>query len=448
MSITISGEIGYSNRTKAAFLIPTGGQADGKRITVPAEKDINSSQPWAYWGTNNDLPIKMAKDIEEVGVLTAGLDGKARIAVGKGPAPFLLANVDTDGKEELEYVNDSEINDWFELNDTFNYSYLGSYDHFAYGWTPTQLLLSRDRKKINRIKRTDSVTARLEKRSKTSGLIENIYLNWDWECNNSFPSEYIKKIPVLEEGAEFFDIIERSSGYEFAIINRQLRNGKQYYPPPLWYSTKKWVDIAKAIPAMKMAMFNNQMTIKYVVTISQNYWTRIHKQWASFTTQQRQDIIDAKLDEIDKYLSGNENQYKSIFANSYVDPVTKTETADIKIDVLDDKVKDGKLLPDGSAATSEILFALMINPALFGAGAPDGAYSKNPGGSNIREEYMKQIMMLESERRMNARPLNVVKHYNGWAKRLETNGKRLVFRYPSGLLTTLDTGKSTKPEIV
>jgi hypothetical protein len=199
---------------------------------------------------------------------------------------------------------------------------------------------------------------------------------------------------------------------------------------------------------MKTAMFNNQMTIKYLVTISGAYWKRVHKKWDSFTVEKRKEIMDTKLDEIDKYLSGNENQYKSIFANSYIDPVTKQEIADIKIEVLDDKVKDGKLLPDSAAANSEILFALQINPALFGAGQPQGAYANNAGGSNIRESSMVQLMLLEWERRQNLKTFNVVKKYNGWDKRLETGGKRLVFRYPSGLLTTLDTGKSTKPEVM
>jgi hypothetical protein len=77
-------------------------------------------------------------------------------------------------------------------------------------------------------------------------------------------------------------------------------------------------------------------------------------------------------------------------------------------------------------------------------------------------------MLLEPERRENMRPFELVKRYNGWDKRLElertvfaatpsgntatlTQKKmmpRLVFRYLSGVLTTLDTGKSTKPEVV
>jgi hypothetical protein len=389
----------------------------------------------------------MSCDIQECGVLNAALDAKARIAVGKGPQPFFMINIDTEGKEEFEFVKDPEIHDWLEHNDSYGFSMNSCYDLFGYGWTPSQMILSRDRKKINRIKRTDVVESRLARKDE-AGNIKKLYIADDWKCITNISTDYVKEVPILHEGDELGDLLDRTSGYEFSIINRQLRNGKGYYPPPLWYSTKKWVDIAKAVPGMKTAMFNNQMTIKYLVTISGTYWKRIHKKWDTFTAEKRKQIMDDKLDEIDEYLSGNNNQYKSIFANSYIDPITKEEIADIKIEVLDDKVKDGKLLPDSAAANSEILFALQINPALFGAGQPQGAYANNAGGSNIRESYMVQLMLLEWERRQNARIFNLVKHYNGWSKRLETDGKRLVFKYPSGLLTTLDTGKSTKPEVM
>lgn len=467
MSITIKDGIGYSTKTKAAFLFPTGENADGKRFSSPAEKTQNAGRPWADWGVSNDLPLSMAKDIENCGVLSAALDAKSRIAVGKGIMPHLLLNMDKEGKEELEYVNDPEIHDWMENNNSFKYSLNNVYDKCGYGWNVTQLLLSRNRKKINRIRRTDVANARLEKRDRKTGVISQVFICDEWDQSPSADSEYVSKIALLEEDSEYMDLLDRTANFEFAVINRQLRNGRGYYPPPLWYSAKSWVDIAKSVPSMKKAMFNNQMTIKYLVTISQGYWRRIHTQWDSFTAQKRQDIIDAKLSEIDRYLSGTENQYKSIFANSYIDPVTKQEIADIKIDVLDDKVKDGKLLPDSAAGNSEILFANMVNPALMGAGQPGGAYSNNAGGSNIRESYLTQLMMLESERRDSAKIFGIVKQYNGWSERLEVSRTmvsmgpapaatnlekkitpRLVFRYPSGLLTTLDTGKSTKGEVL
>lgn len=447
MSVVMSGGIGYSSRSRAAYTMSgTSVNQDGSLYSVPKERSQDNTL-WAKWGHDNLLPNRMADDIEKCGVLSAGLDAKARIACGRGILPFFLVNVDKEGKEELQYCNDSEIHDWLELNDAFTLTYDRCYDKYGYGWSPLQLLLNRGRTKINRIKRTDVVETRLEKKNNW-GIVNNLYLCANWCDFSAWNADYMRKVPILEEGNELLDLQDRSSGYEFAIIDRQLRNGRGYYPPPLWYATKAWVDIAKSIPAMKKAMFENQMTIKYVVTISADYWKRQYKSWDSFTIEKQEQLRQDKLDEIDEYLSGTENQYKSIFANNYIDPVTKVATSDIKIDVLDDKVKDGKLLPDSSAAVSEILFAIMVNPALMGAGQPGGAYANNAGGSNIRESYLTQIMLLEAERRMNARVFDIVKKYNGWSKRLETAGKRLVFRYPANVLTTLDTGKSTKGEIV
>jgi hypothetical protein len=367
-------DIGYSSRTKAAYIVPTGGSADGKATVSTPQIKSQDSLVFAPWGTNNDLPIKMAQDIEGCGVLSAGLDIKARIAIGKGPMPALLVNVDKEGKEELEWVDDSEIHDWMELNDCFNMSLNTMYDKLTYGWNAYQMLLSRDRKKINRVKRTDVYSVRLEKPK--GGYINNIYINSDWELNlNMNDADYVKKVYLLEEDNEINELLQLNAGYEFAMINRQLRNGKQFYPTALWYSAKGWVDQAKSIPKLKNALMNNQITVKYLITISEQYWRRIHKLWDTYTPEKKQEVIKTKLDEIDKYLAGVDNQYKSITAMKYVDPVTKVEVSDITIEVIDDKIKDGKLLPDSQAGNSEILFALQINPALVGAGQPGGAYS-------------------------------------------------------------------------
>jgi hypothetical protein len=475
MSIEFVQDIGYSSRTNAAYIVPqTGGDSTARpNISVPKETNPNPT-PYAYWGTNNDLPIKMGEDIEACGVLYAGLDAKARIAVGKGPKPFLLTNVDKEGKEDLEAVLDREIGDWMDVNDSFSLSINSMFDKLGYGWNAYQVLLSRNRQRINRVFRTDVYTCRLEKMDK-NGFINNLYIGSDWQYNTSVESDYIKKVPLLEQSNEFAELSSLNAGYEFSMINRQLRNGKIYYPSVLWHAAKGWVDQAKSIPKLKNALMNNQITVKYLITISEQYWRRIHKMWDTYGPEKKQQVIKDKLDEIDKYLAGVDNQYKSITAMKYVDPVTKVEVSDITIEVIDDKIKDGKLLPDSQAGNSEILFALQINPALVGAGQPGGAYSNNAGGSNIREAYLVQMMMTEWERQDGIKILNLVKNYNGWADRLEvertmvampepsapgqqpaqdirhTEKKitpRLVFRHPSGLLTTLDTGKSTKGEVL
>jgi hypothetical protein len=151
-------------------------------------------------------------------------------------------------------------------------------------------------------------------------------------------------------------------------------------------------------------------------------------------------------DDINNYLTGELNTGKTIIAGTYVDPVTKVQIKDIQIEVVDDKMKDGKYLPDGAAADKQIMFAQMYNPAISGANLfSDGASGGAGSGSDIREAFLVQLMLMHAERMMNVEVFNLVKNFNGWAKTYESGNKELVFRYANGILTTLDTGGSQKP---
>lgn len=468
MAVIIKNGIGVSTRSGA--LMMTKGVAsigeDGALFKAPPIANQSGAE-WSPWGDNNLLPVEMADHIENCGVLNAALDAKARIGVGKGLQPFLLMNVTNDGKEELDWVSDAEIQDWMEANDLFDFAFDSSYDVNAFGWSCATVIQHKSRSHITRIKRKDIVGVRLQKK-KANGFIENIYECNDWkQAGNAFDNTKMISLPALKEGYEAEDLMARKSDYEFAILNRRLRNGRGYYPLPLWYAARAWVKVARSIPAMKNSMFQNQMTLKYVINISEKYWSDHYEGFEDMKPEAQLAIQQAKYDEIEEYLVGEDKQYKTLISGTWFDTVNQKHVPYIDIQVLDDKVKDGKLLPDSSAANSEILFALMMNPALIGAGQPGGPYSNNAGGSNIRESYLVQLMIMEAERRMNTRYMNIIKQVNGWGKRLEkktsyivpANGSvyaprtkeitpRLVFRYPSGLLTTLDTGKSTKSENV
>jgi hypothetical protein len=190
----------------------------------------------------------------------------------------------------------------------------------------------------------------------------------------------------------------------------------------------------------------------------------VHKGWDSYEPKKRDSIIQDKYDEINKFLTGEAAQGKSIISGKYTDPYTKNVVPDIEIEVLDDKMKEGKLLPDSAAADKQILFSMFFNPAIWGGNLlGDGASGGAGSGSDIREAFAVQIMLMHAERMLNCKVFDIVKHYNGWDKKYEverlipvktaagTENKkitpRLVFRYKSGLLTTLDTGKSTKAQV-
>jgi hypothetical protein len=479
MAVEIIGnsDIGLSSRSiiVSAGLEDYNYGTEAKKATDAPIINIDFSQtPWSPWGSTNLMPKEIADDIENCGVLAAALDAKARIGTGKGIEPFLLMDI-KDGKEQLEWINDAEILDWLELNDSFAFGLDSSYDTHAYGWNCGSYVLNRGRNKIYRVKRHDVYEARLEKIDKVSRLINNLYLSADWGCvpGSAYNPNNQARIPLLEEGNELDDLQNRiannKNNLEYAFMKRTLRNGRKYYPIPLYRSSKIWIKIARSVPLDKIAMFKNQITLKYVVIIHPKFWEDKFGQleWNKYTPQERTQKREDYYDKIDAWLTGTDNAYKSLFTGGFLNEENGKFTPYVEVQEITDKLKDGKFLPDSGAALSEVLFALMINPALMGAGSPGGgsAYGSQSHGSNVRETYLTTIMLMESERRQNASVFNVVKKFNGWSKRLEVERTivptvalgaptpqskkitpRLVFRNPAGILTTLDTGKSTKSE--
>lgn len=449
----ISG-IGFGERSGAVFMaldIPGYGPEGTVATTPPPVKDYSAAL-WTSWGDDNLLPLTMADHIEHCGVLSAALDAKARIAMGKGIEPFFKVGVDPDGKDILEWCGDAEIHDWLEANDSFEFLKELSFDFNSYGWNTGSLILNKGRDKINKIRRIDVVDARVAKKVGIERYSTDLFLCADWSKSpGTYDTSKHVRIPLLQDGNEYDDLVARaavgnSAGFEFSFTNRLRRNGRQNYPTPLWFAAEEWVKQARSIPSVKNAMFKNQILIRYIVTIHPQYWTDNIKNWANLDADGQAAQKKLTYDTIDRWLAGELNSGKTLFNSGFFEKATGKFISYVQVEAIDDKFKDGKWLPDSAASNSEILFATMVNPSLMGAGQPGGPYSNNAGGSNVREAYLVQIMIMDADRKRDARILNVVKKFNGWSKRLESDNKRLVWRYQSGLLTTLDTGKSTKPE--
>lgn len=434
--VVVEGGVAYGKSSKA-LMVNLGSTPSDVNINL-----INSINAWADWGPNNQGPILYAADIENTPSLLGTIETKARMAVGRGFLPFLLTDVAPDGTETIKYLNDPEILAWLELNEDFLHGWKNIYNFGAYGWGATQMVMSVDGSKINRIKATDVYQARLKKLN-SKKQIESMYLFGDW--SKAIIKTDLVELPILEEGNELEDLVARKGkAPEFVILHRMLKNGAIYYPKPLWMAAKAWVDIAKSIPALKNTLNLNQISIKYLIIISPEYWKKFHEGWDSYEPDKKRQVMEDKYDEIDTYLTGNEKAGKSITAGAYVDPVTKTVIPDIDIKVIDDKMAEGKMLPDASAADKQIMMALLFNPAITGANLlQDGSSGGAGSGSDIREAAAVQLMLMHAERMLNLRVFNLVKYYNGWYDKYKSQGM-LVFRYQNTILTTLDTGGSTK----
>ena len=106
------------------------------------------------------------------------------------------------------------------------------------------------------------------------------------------------------------------------------------------------------------------------------------------SNEERLRAITDWQDEIEKNLSGVENAKKAFFSTFTLNESGRSEE-EIKIEKLDTRFNLDEKLSTSAAANSEILFSLMVNPSVLGAGMPGGPYAGNAGsGSDIREGLM------------------------------------------------------------
>jgi hypothetical protein len=462
MSVTYSNGIGFGTKSGAAYIdLGKKSAAAGSSVETSAPitgtvveeaPDPSKSVPWSKWGDDNLEPQRLIKEVEKTPVLLSGIDGKARFGMGLGIRPVEVKGFDKDKGEELLFIKDPEIKKFlFDSND-FMQCFGMFRDQIALNKLDCRLIPSRDGKKIAAFKREDPNHVRLGKYN-NNGIIEKVYLSRQFDKSPTYDkrSKKVVEFNLLPEIApadylaELADKSKLTDNYFYTTFYPSW--DKRYYPKPLWTAAMEWVKIAQGVPKMKAAIFENNIRIKYMVIIHESYWTRAYKGWnnaSQYTDKQKEEKRKKLYDDIEAFLVGSENAYKSVFVDGYVDPATKVKVQDIEIKPIEDTTKDGELLPDSSAANSEILFALMMNPALMGADMPGGPYSGGAGsGSNIREAALVQVLIQEFERRQISRILDIVAEVNGWNKKYPD----LEWRFPGLILTTKDTGSNTKTNI-
>jgi hypothetical protein len=178
----------------------------------------------AMWGSNNLLPQEMSADIRSTGVLSAGIDAKARISIGRGPMPARIVGIDKDGYEELAFAADGEVIDYLDAHRAFENSFAVAKDLFGYGQAFIQIVLSRDRKSIVGFKRMDVSRCRFSRIDPATGRSEHVYISADWQRWYSKDATavdkenlHIEKIPLLDKDYPLQDLMQRTKGYTFML---------------------------------------------------------------------------------------------------------------------------------------------------------------------------------------------------------------------------------------
>lgn len=415
----------------------------GTNLTKPIEYTIEvGGKQVSTWGRGNSFPQVADDLIGKIGVLNTGLRFVRNVIMGQGIFPCRVKGFDDDGNEVLEIVNNTAVQKFCSGRMVRRYMEKASRDFLKYGTAFPEFIPSSDGKQVAGINAVNAMYSRYTVANK-DGDIDSCIVSGRWP-DLPVDGEY-KIIPVLGEYDPEEDLnrhrLARTFGNGTLIYPlRDSWSNKDYYSAPAWWPTKEagWLEIALLIPNFLKKAYENQISWKWHVKIPYAYWDRKFPETDFKTKDLRQKAISDFLDNLEKNLCAPENANKAIFTFFEIGPGGKAEEQ-WEITALDNKYKGDDQLITSAAANSEILFSLMINPNVLGAGMPGGTYAGNQGGSNIREAYLVNIANSWPERQNLLDPLECYLRFNGVTD--------IELRFRNTILTTLDTGAGTKKQL-
>lgn len=305
----------------------------------------------------------------------------------------------------------------------------------------TEHIISANGESIVKVVRHQAAHCRYEKMNE-AGDIPNVYINTDWSTANknySIPIPYFDKDKLT--ALEIKEKCKEKGIYNFCTASKFAYITENYYPKAGWHAVDRngWMDVANSVPEFKKAFFEQQAHIKYVIYVSDYYFENFYKEeWDDFDAKKRQKMREELATAIDEHLSGNKAGGRSLISPIFEENGKFVEG--IKVVPIDDKLKDGANLLDATAANSEILFAIGVNPAIIGVGTP-GSSNLGGSGSNIREAYTVLSASLVPKRIYVSDDWLFWRAFNNW-------DKNLIGMFSGVNLTTLDKNPNGQENVI
>lgn len=416
-----------------SFKNPVSAEVEPSRVMATPENEIGEI---AAWGAANDYPQKVLAAIRQNGSALSGLRVLRKTHYGKG---FILAEETfEDGKKVItpkSIKQFPEIHAFWKKNQMPRFWRESITDLEYWNLAFPEFILSNNFNKITRTRRQKTANCRFELMSSETGFVKNCYISAHWSDGPDLDSNFVEKVPLIDS---YWSAEEVKAYCKKHKINKFIRPkfypliDESYYPKAEWHSVYNngWIDVANSIPAFKKAMFKNQINIKYLVEVSEEYFARAYPEdWEGFTPEKRIEIRNTFVTTLDETLRDNVNAGRSIMSMIYKDDQGKPLSG-LKITAIDDKYKDGVYLPEASAANSEILFAIGVDPALIGAGIAGGKLGAG-SGSDKREAFLLLSAMFKTNRETTLETFEFIRQFNGWPE-------NLIGGFEDTILTTLD----------
>ncbi len=396
------------------------------------------------WGDDNTSPQNLFKKLVKTDAAAGGLDVLTSAHFGTG---FKLYE-ETETEKGVEMRERSvakfpQIFDFFERVrwQVFLSDVISDFETFNIAFP--EYLLSPDKSKVISVKRHPAAHCRLGLPHDKKGYIEKVYINTDWDNYDDKMTEEVHFFTPDTNMEELKAYCKKKNIDRFIIPVISTLTTEKVYPVVKWHSSFRngWVDVVLSVPEFKKYMFENQLNVKYVVYVADDFFShKFGKQiWNDFSAEEKEKKRKELVNKIDEHMSGNESSGRSLIAPYFRD-TSGNLIKGIEVEPIDDKIKDGGFLPDAASGNSQVLFSMGVDPCLLGAGIPGGK-SLSGSGSDKREAYTILCTRMPIKRLRTLEIFTRIRNWNGWER-------SLVGNFPNIVLTTLDKETSGQKEVV
>lgn len=438
------GDVAIVSGTRNASVSFATGDKNEPNVTDVILHTDDEEGKIAAWGPTNDFPQKLLKEIRLNGAALSGLRVSRKAHYGSG---FILTKQTTDEKSKKRSVETVNLSDYPEINSFWKRSQMKRFwretiadlEYFAIAFP--EYILSKDYKKITRVKRQNAAHCRFELMDEKSRMIKHVYISTKWAEGVNIDSEFVDKVQLIDSYWSAEEVKEYCKKNKIRKFIRPIFYpliDESYYPKPEWHSVLNngWLKFANKIPAAKNAELEDLININYHIQVYEEYFERKYKDdWDTFDVDKKDEIRDSFLQALDDSLSGPDNGGKSIMSLIYKDD-NGTPQPGLKIDTIDRIKSDGNHLQDTSAGNQEILTAIGVDPSLIGAGIPGGKLGAG-SGSDKREAWLILSAMMKSNRETTLEHYDFLQDYNQW-------DDKLTGAFEDTVLTTLDKNPTGK----
>lgn len=426
---------------------------DESQPRTNAVKEVtNFTQDIYEWGEDNLEPQNVIKSRNENDLLGPAIEKKAKLIYGQGLyyGPIEMMKTSNGVEEVVRPTIVPEIEDFKEDSAINTYLREASVDKFTFGNFFPEVILGKYTTRAHKLYCIDASECRLSLQDVKTGAINKVHVsaNWDTFAAQGTGKRNVIKVDALDPYGALVDQIKSKPFVKKFIIPMRAQNlGEKYYAKDPLYGLRKsgWLDIAKAVPAWKKAVMNNQLTIKYHLKIAVEWWDWKYPGFSEKKSKEKQTIMKKEIAAFLKAVKGTDKAGNVIMSAFRADPRSGERWDGWIIEPINNTKFDAtdNHLEYASEADLRIIRALGMHPTLFGASKSKGSAGS---GSDIRVAMNQAILECKPEQDEILRPLQLVSRLNGWNEKYGGMNKRLGWVFKSYYIARLDSGKEISKE--